>query len=106
MSRAGTVLRPDGVKGIIKNVVITIRLYLIEGLYGLSETTITSFVRRYIRLLARVELSAVGSRARLVAVIGSGKAGVRRYRAVAARRALGAAVGIPAVIRAGKDYRD
>ena len=106
VSRAGTVLRPDNVKGITKGVVIVIRLRLIEGLYGPSETTITSFVGRYRGLLARVELSAVGSRTRLIAVIGSGRAGVPRCRAVAARRALSAAVGMPAVVRAGKDYRD
>ena len=106
VSRAGTVLRPDGVKGIVKGVVITIRLRLVEGLYGPSETTITSFVGRYKGLLARVELSAVSGRARLVAAVGSGRAGVPRCRAVAARRALGAAVGIPAAVRAGKDCRD
>ena len=90
---AGAVSRPDGVEGVAEGVVTAVRLRLVEGLCGPSETTITSFVGLCRGLLARVELSAVGGRARLVAAVGSGRAGVLRCRAVAAPRGGGHAGG-------------
>ena len=66
-----------------------VRLRLAGDLCGLSETTITSFVRwRGRGLLASAELSAVGGRARLLAVDG------------------GTAVGMPAAVQAGEGCRD
>ena len=97
----GAVSRPGGVEG-TGGIYLTIRLRLFGDRTGLFKTTITSFVGRGRGLLASVELSAVGGRARLLAVGGS-KAGAPRCRAKTARgalRPLGAAVGIPTAVLA------
>ena len=98
---AGAVSRPGGVEG-TGGICLTVRLRLFGDRTGLSETTMTSFVGRGRGLLASVELSAVGGRARLLAV-GGGKAGAPRCRAKTARgalRPLGAAVGMPTAVLA------
>jgi hypothetical protein len=106
----GAVSRPGGVEGAAGNSTIAVRLRLAGDYCGPSETTVTTSVGRRSGLLASVELSAVGGRARLlVLVVSGGGTALPRSGAVAARGALGAptaAVGMPAAVRAGEGCRD
>lgn len=90
------VLWPDGVVGTV-NASVAVRLRLVGNRYGPSETTITSLVGRYNKLLVNIKLSAVEGRAYFVAVININKTKVPRLRGVTTRGTLVTA-DIPAVI--------